>query len=59
MTTSRPRITTLSQAMVTKRGSKECALCNYNIDVNEIIVAKRSNRFKWYHKICAEKVNII
>ena len=33
MTTSRPRITTLSQAMVTKRGSKECALCNNNIDL--------------------------
>jgi hypothetical protein len=59
MTTSRPRFTILSQAMITKKGSRECAVCNNDIEVNENIVAKRSHSFKWYHIKCAERVNIV
>jgi hypothetical protein len=59
MTTSRPRITTLSQSMVTKRGNRDCNVCGFKMRINGKIVAKKSHSFKLYHLKCAEEKNII
>lgn len=59
MTTSRPRETVLTQAMFSKRGTRDCHICQNDIDVGEKIVAKRAHSFKWYHIKCAKEKNII
>ena len=59
MTTSRPRLTVLTQAMRTKKGSSNCSVCNDIININDKIVSKQSHSFKWYHIECAKRVNII
>jgi hypothetical protein len=37
-----------------------CYFCNEKLQVAEEVISKRSGkRAKWYHKKCAEKVNLI
>lgn len=66
------RITILTQAMITKvennkntpnqiRKMTECVCngCGNQLILNDKIVTKRSNVFKWYHINCAKKVCVI
>jgi hypothetical protein len=64
MTSNKPRLTILSQGMVTRKGNMPCNLCRGEIAMNSDIVIKttttRNKSFKkWYHEKCARSVNII
>jgi len=67
-----PRVTTLTQAMITKvlnkhgeyndlRKMKDCTCnkCGKELKLGDSIFTKRSSVFRWYHEECAKQVNLI
>jgi hypothetical protein len=58
MVSPNTRITTLSQAMITRKGSSACTQCGDHILVGEKIASRRTKNHKWYHYECATKLNI-
>ena len=66
MTKSKARMVILSERMLSRASSIEkndylikCRQCNCNFHVgDEIVTKKNKNRTRWYHKKCAEFLNI-
>ena len=63
MTKSTPRVLVLTKKNMLQMKHKThlnyCHLCKEELERGDEIITKRTRNAKWYHKSCAERVNII